>query len=139
MKRFVVVMTVWAMGLAGVLASVVSPSSASAATPTRAGAYGSLAPSRLLDTRVAGVGAAQGAVTRIQTVAAAEPIQLPSDWLAQMNGYRQNYGVPEVVEDSALSAADALHVNWMAVNKTMMHGEKARAGRLARRERVLGH
>ena len=28
-----------------------------------------------------------------------------------MNGYRQNYGVPEVVEDPTLSAADALHVN----------------------------
>jgi von Willebrand factor type A domain/Bacterial TSP3 repeat len=67
MKRFVVVMTVWAMGLTGVLASVVFPSSASAAAPTRAGSYASLAPARLLDTRI-GVGAAKAAVAPFGTV-----------------------------------------------------------------------
>jgi hypothetical protein len=48
MKRFVVVLTVWAMALAGVLASVVFPSAASAA-PTGVGAYASVTPARLSD------------------------------------------------------------------------------------------
>src|SRR4051794_39534402 len=66
MKRSVVLLTVWAMALAGALA-VMLPGSASAAAPP-AGTYVSLAPARLLDTR-AGVGvaaakvAAQGTVT----------------------------------------------------------------------------
>jgi len=63
------------------------------------------------------------ATARIQTAAGSEAVQLPSNWLAQMNGYRANYGVPSVVEEPALSAADAQHVLWMAVNDTMMHGE----------------
>jgi hypothetical protein len=67
MKRFVVVLTVWAMGIAGVLAGVVFPSSASAATPTGDGAYGSVAPTRLLDTRI-GTGAAKAAVAPSGTV-----------------------------------------------------------------------
>jgi Domain of unknown function (DUF4214)/Cysteine-rich secretory protein family len=76
----------------------------------------------------AGTSTSAGAVTapaiaRIHTAAASEAVQLPSNWLAQMNGYRANYGVPNVVEEPALSAADAEHVHWMAVNDTMMHGE----------------
>jgi hypothetical protein len=65
MKRFVVVLTVWMMGLAGVLASVLSPAaSASAAVPVAVpvaavpgaavstpGGFTSVAPFRLLDTR----------------------------------------------------------------------------------------
>jgi PKD domain len=71
MKRLGVVLTVWAMGLAGVSASVVFPSSASAAlpaaAPTTPGAYASLTPERLLDTRV-GLGAAKVAVAAGRTV-----------------------------------------------------------------------
>jgi hypothetical protein len=65
-KRILVVLTVWAMGLAGVLASVVFPSSASAA-PTTAGAYESVAPARVLNT-LTGVGALKGAVAAKGTV-----------------------------------------------------------------------
>jgi hypothetical protein len=61
MRRIVVFLTVWAMGLAGVLASVALPSSASAAAPTTAGAYVYLTPFRLLDTRE-GLGAPNAVV-----------------------------------------------------------------------------
>jgi hypothetical protein len=57
MKRFVVVMTVWAMGLAGVLAGVVFPGSASAAPVIAAataasGSYTPLATARVFDKTV---------------------------------------------------------------------------------------
>jgi alpha-tubulin suppressor-like RCC1 family protein len=65
MKRFVVVLTVLAMALAGVLASVVFPSAASAVTvPTKAGAYRALAPARLLDTR-SGLGLLNNKAARV--------------------------------------------------------------------------
>jgi len=69
MKRFAVVLTVWAMGLAGVLASVVVPVGAAAAAVAVAtpGGFTSLAPFRLLDTRT-GVGAAKLAVVAHGTV-----------------------------------------------------------------------
>jgi hypothetical protein len=81
MKRLVVVLTVWAMGLAWVLTAVMLPESsasaafpaspASAAVPAVAvhppGALTSLAPSRLLDTTT-GVGADQAAVAAGDTV-----------------------------------------------------------------------
>jgi hypothetical protein len=89
MKRLVVVLTVWAMGLAWVLTAVMFPESsasaafpaspafpASAAVPAAAvpavavhppGALTSLAPSRLLDTTT-GVGADQAAVAAGDTV-----------------------------------------------------------------------
>jgi hypothetical protein len=57
MKRFVVVMTVWAMGLAGVLAGVVFPSSASAAqiiaaATASSGSYTPVAMVRVFDQTV---------------------------------------------------------------------------------------
>ena len=62
MKRFVAAVTVWAMGLAWVAASVVLPAgSAAAEAVSTPGGFTSLAPSRLLDTRF-GTGAPQGAV-----------------------------------------------------------------------------
>ena len=68
MRRFGVVLTVWAMGLVGVLVSVLLPAgAASAVTVTTAGGFTSLAPSRLLDTR-SGVGAASAAVAPGGTV-----------------------------------------------------------------------
>ncbi|MFL6152083.1 MAG: hypothetical protein ACJ72B_06835, partial [Ornithinibacter sp.] len=65
LKRSVVRLTVWAMGLAGVLA-VVLPGSASAAPPPPGG-YVSVAPVRLLDTRT-GVGAPAAKVAAQGTV-----------------------------------------------------------------------
>ena len=68
MRRFGVVLTVWAMGLVGVLVSVLLPAgAASAVTVTTAGGFTSLAPSRLLDSR-SGVGAASAAVAPGGTV-----------------------------------------------------------------------
>ncbi|NMM25399.1 MAG: hypothetical protein HHJ11_18335 [Phycicoccus sp.] len=68
MKRLVVVLCVWALGLAGVLTSVVLPVGAAAAMAvTTPGGFASLAPFRLLDTR-SGVGAAKVAVAAGGTV-----------------------------------------------------------------------
>ncbi len=75
MKRFVVVLTVWMTGLAGVLGSVFFPvASASAALPavvpaavSTPGGFTSVAPFRLLDTR-SGLGAPKGAVAPGGTV-----------------------------------------------------------------------
>src|SRR5665647_1569541 len=68
MKRFVVAVTVWAMGLAWVLTSVVLPAgSASAEVVSTPGGFTSLAPFRLLDTRD-GTGVPQGAVPSGGTV-----------------------------------------------------------------------
>jgi Nidogen-like len=78
MKRFVVVVTVWVMGLVGMLGAVVLPaSSASALVPDAVplpavaagmpGGFVSLTPSRLLDTR-SGVGAARVPVGARSTV-----------------------------------------------------------------------
>src|ERR1035437_9774865 len=68
MKRFVVAVTVWAMGLAWVLTSVVLPAgSAAAEVVSTPGGFTSLAPSRLLDTRF-GTGAAQSPVAAGGTV-----------------------------------------------------------------------
>jgi hypothetical protein len=61
MKRFVAILTVWAMGLAWVVASVVFPASSASAAVTTPGGYTSLSPYRLLDTRD-GTGAPAGAV-----------------------------------------------------------------------------
>src|ERR1035437_2520945 len=69
MKRFLVAVTVWAMGLAGVLGSVVLPAgSAAAEGVSTPGGFTSLAPSRLLDTRD-GTGAPAAPVASGGTVA----------------------------------------------------------------------
>src|ERR1035437_7826541 len=75
MKRFVIILTVWMTGLAGVLGSVFFPvASASAALPavvpaavSTPGGFTSVAPFRLLDTR-SGLGAPKGAVAPGGTV-----------------------------------------------------------------------
>ncbi|NMM23589.1 MAG: hypothetical protein HHJ11_08845, partial [Phycicoccus sp.] len=68
MKRFGVVLSVWALGLAGVLGAVVLPvGAATAMAVTTPGGFTSLAPARLLDTRT-GVGAAKVAVAAGGTV-----------------------------------------------------------------------
>src|ERR1035437_5505884 len=69
MKRFLVAVTVWAMGLAWVLGSVVLPAgSAAAEVVSTPGGFTSLAPSRLLDTRD-GTGAPAAPVASGGTVA----------------------------------------------------------------------
>src|ERR1035437_349915 len=67
MKRFLVAVTVWAMGLAFGLTSVVLAAGSASAAVTTPGGYTSLTPSRLLDTRT-GVGAPAGAVAAGGTV-----------------------------------------------------------------------
>jgi hypothetical protein len=60
-KRFVVVATVWVMGLAGVLGSVAGSAGSASALVAVRGGFTSLAPARLLDTRT-GIGSIAGAV-----------------------------------------------------------------------------
>jgi hypothetical protein len=80
MKRFVIFRTVWAAGMAGVLASLVLPvglaaaglpaaipAVATAMAVSTSGGFTSLAPARLLDTRI-GVGATTVAVPAHGTV-----------------------------------------------------------------------
>ena len=67
MRRFGVVLSVWALGLAGVLGAVLPVGAATAMAVATAGGFTSLAPARLLDTRT-GVGAAKVAVAAGGTV-----------------------------------------------------------------------
>ncbi len=46
----------------------------------------------------------------------AAPLALPADWLGRLNYYRAAAGLPAVVEDPALTAADALHIHYMLLN-----------------------
>ena len=44
-------------------------------------------------------------------------------WLQTVNAYRSQAGMPAVTEDPALSAADLVHVKYMAATQTLTHAE----------------
>lgn len=56
------------------------------------------------------------------TAAGAERSGTPA-WLAAVNRYRAQAGLPPVTEDPALSAADALHARYMVRNNVVSHHE----------------
>jgi len=60
--------------------------------------------------------AAPPTATRLPPSATPAPAALPSDWLARFNYYRAAAGLPLVVEDATLTAADALHIQYMLLN-----------------------
>jgi hypothetical protein len=59
----------------------------------------------------------------VAAVAAVGSAPAAPAWLTLMNRYRSAYGVPAVVADPALSAADAVHVSYMRDTGTMTHSE----------------
>jgi hypothetical protein len=47
----------------------------------------------------------------------------PQNWLAAVNYYRAQSGLPPVSEDTSLSQADALHARYSVENRNLIHSE----------------
>jgi len=70
-----------------------------------------------------GLVAGSSVVTSAPAFAAGQVLRSDSSWLAAVNFYRTESGLPPVVEDPALSAGAAAHARYLLTNQVLVHDE----------------